>query len=259
MKHASAAPGKYRHLAQQALFASSNWAAALIVTYAVLLLVFTAGFFSDGIVYVLSLLYPVPEAVTAVLLLARFLLLSPLFVGLLYYYTDLFRAANGDGPAHVPPSVIFSAYVSLSSVIRAWIQILYTLFLCALIPASFVPLYFAGRRLLSAEAPLLSVLMLLIGVLVFLSVLYLNARLTPALFLSAHRPELSFGDAVCRTWCLSQKAAVTGLLLQLGLMAAAVLSLFLTAGIVFFVYVLPIAVFTYIGYCHDLSRRSDLI
>ena len=259
MKHAAPTPGKYREAARYALFFSSNWIAVLTVTYAVLLIPFTAVFFTDSVLSVLRMYTPIPEAVDMLLYIVWFLLLSPLSVGLLYYYTDLFRAAHGDGRSHVPPAVIFSPYASLLSVVRAWGQVFMTLLLCALIPLSLLPLYMACTSILQAHAVMPAILLLLGGIVLFLCVLYLNARLTPVLFLSSVHPELSFGDAVRRTWKTARTTAVTGVLLQLGLLAAGVCSLVLTAGIVFFIYVLPVAVFTYIGYCHDLSRRCDLL
>ena len=259
MKHAAPTPRRYRALARDALFHSTNWIAALIVTYAVMLLFFCSGYLTRLLCTCLTLFYPISPAVYGMLYLVLYFLLSPLLVGLLYYYTDLYRAAHGEGAAYVPPAVIFSPYSSLRTVVRAWGQITLVLTVCALIPLSLLP-FFRAVRMFSSEfaGSLTAVLLILGGVIAFLAALFLGARLTPFLFLSADRPELSLLDAVRRTWRIGADCALTGVLLQLGLIVTTLLSLFLTAGILFFVYVLPIAVFTYIGFCHELSRRCDL-
>lgn len=259
MKHAAPTPRRYRALARDALFHSSNWLAALIVTYSVMLLFFCAGYLTHTLCVCFSLFYPIPTAVDGMLYLVWYLLLSPLLMGLLYYYTDLYRAAHGEGAAHVPPSVIFSPYSSLRTVVRAWGQITLVLSVCALIPLSLLPFGYVLRMLSSPHTGSLTVVLTALGgVTAFLAALGFGARLTPFLFLSAARPELSLLDAVRRTWHIGADFALTGILLQLGLIVGTLLSLFLTMGILFFIYVLPIAVFTYIGFCHELSRRCDL-
>ena len=259
MKHAFHHTGKYCASAHAALFYASNWISALTVSFAVLLIIFTAVLLSNSLFAVLSALYPLPDGIYWILHIMQFLLLSPLAIGLLYFYTDLFRAAHGDGPINVPPSVIFSPYASGTSILHAWLQSLFSLPLLSLIPASFFPLYFAGSKLLDPNAFTVSTLLWLGSVIAFLAVLYLNARLLPALFLSAVYPERSFGHVIRMTWHTTKNTVLTGILLQLGLLAAAAVSVLLTAGILFFFYVLPFSVFTYIGYCHALSHRCDIL
>ena len=216
-------------------------------------------YLSDSALYLLSLYRPIPRLLPYLCYAVWYLLLSPLCVGLLYYYTDLFRAAHGEGSAHVPPAVVFTPYAKAASLIRAWAQVTATVFLLLPIALSFLPTVAALRLLLSGERVTFGCALLLFGITAFLSALYFNARLTPVLFLSANRPELSLGDAVCRTWHLTADVALTAVLLQLGLIVAAVLSLILTAGIAFFLYVLPISVLTYVGCCHEIARRCDLL
>lgn len=259
MKQTAPTPRRYRVLAREALFCASHWIAALLMTYSVMLLFFCAGYLTHTLHTLLSQFYPIPPTADGVLYLVWYLLLSPLPVGLLYYYTDLYRAAHGEGVSHVPPAVLFSPYSSLRTVVRAWGQSALVLFLCALLPLSVLPTVHALRIFIkTGVGSLTAVLSALCGVIAFLAVLYFRARLVPFLFLSATRPELSLLDAVRRTWRISADFALTGVLLQLGLIVTTLLSLFLTMGILFFVYVLPIAVFTYIGYCHELSRRCDV-
>ena len=244
--------------ARGALFHASNWICALTVTFSVLFVIFAVLFLVDNTLAFLSALLPNRTVVRILLYSVCGFLLSPLLIGLLYYYTDLFRSAHGDGPSHIPPSVVFSPYASRSSVVRSWWQTIGGVILTALIPASFAALYFSGRLLLSNRAIFPGIPALLASIVLFLSVLYLNARLMPAAFLSAMHPEYAFGTVLHKTWISTQSTAITGILLQLGLWAASVLSLFLTVGIAYFVYVLPIAVFTYIGYCHDISLHSEM-
>ena len=223
-----------------------------------MLVIFAVLFLSDTALHMLSAFYPVRNVFRILLYSACCFLLSPLAVGLLYYYSDLFRSAHGDGPSHVPPSVVFSPYASLSSVVRAWWQTFTGMLLTAMIPASLTPLYFAERLLPSGQSLLPRILLWLGSTVLFLSVLFLNARLMPAVYLSAVHPEYTFSAVLRRAWTGSRSAALTGVLLQLGIWAVTVLSLLLTAGIVYFIYVLPIAFFTYIGYCHDISLHSEM-
>ena len=258
MKRTSAAISKYRKDARGALFHASNWICALTVTFSVLLIIFSAIFLSVKALVLLSEIYPDRIAVRLLVHSACFLLLSPLLIGLLYYYTDLFRFAHGDGPSHVPPTVIFSPYASVSSAARAWWQTAVGLILFALVPLSFAPMYFSGRLLSENRFMPWGVLILFGCIILFLTVLYLNARLLPAAFLSAVHPEYAFGTVLRRTWDCTRSASLTGVLLQLELLAASLLSMFLTVGIVYFIYVLPIAVFSYIGYCHDIALHSEM-
>ncbi len=260
MKHTALTPRRYRKRAREALFHSSNWISVLLVTYAVMLLLFSSVSLTDSLIAIASQVRPVPPWIRWVLHLVQYLLFSPLLVGQLCYYTDLYRAAHGDIASHVPPAVIFTLYGTPRAAIRAWGQVLAVLFLCALIPVSAFPALIALRLVLTENTGIFpAVLLMLGGITAFLSALYFNARLTPFLYLSAERPQLSFFDAMRRSWRLSADSAATGVLLQLGLLFAAAASLLFTAGVLFFVYFLPIAVFTYVGFCHELSRRSDLL
>lgn len=260
MKHTAPTPHRYRTQARAALFHSSNWISALLATYAVMLLIFCAVYLTDSLFFLLTLHLPIPHAVRIGLYLVLYLLFSPLFVGLLCYYTDLYRAAHGDIASHVPPAVIFTLYGTPRAAVRAWGQVLTVFLLCALIPVAATPALIALRLVFTESTGIFpAVVLMLGGITAILSVLYFNARLTPFLYLSLSRPELSFFGAVQRSWALTSDCALTGVLLQLGLLASAVFSVLLTAGVLFFLYVLPIAIFTYVSFCHELSRRADLL
>ena len=260
MKHTALTPRRYHRLAREALFYSSNWISALLITYAVTLFCFGAVYLTDSLITVVSVFSPVPRWFSGLLYPVQYLLFSPLLVGLLHYYTELYRAAHGEASSSVPYAVIFGLYGTPKFAVRAWGQLLAVLLLCGLIPVSGIPVMIAFRLVLTNSAGILpAVLLTLFGITAFLSVLYLNARLTPFLYLTAARPELSFYDAVRRSWTTTADSALTGVLLQLGLLFASVLSVLFTAGILFCLYVLPIAIFTYVSYCFELSRRSELL
>ncbi len=260
MKHTALTPRRYHRLAREALFYSSNWISALLVTYAVMLFCFGAVYLTDSLGIVVSVISPIPHWFFGLFYPVLYLLFSPMLVGLLHYYTDLYRAAHGEASSNVPYTVIFGLYGTPKIAVRAWEQLLAVLLLCSLIPVSITPVMIAFRLVLTNSAGVLpAVLLALIGITAFLSVLYCNARLMPFLFLSAMRPELSFYDAVRRSWSITADAALIGVLLQLGLLFASVLSVLFTAGILFCLYFLPIAIFTYVSYCFELSRRSELL
>ena len=259
MKPAALTPRRYRKLARDTLFYASNWISALFVTLAVLLTLYSGVCLTGYAVTAVSHIVPAAHGLRLLLYPILYLLLSPLLVGLLGYYCELWRAAQGDRSMFVPPAVLFRVYESPRTVLRAWGQVTLTLVLCAATPLSLIPAAIAFRRVLTDTMEIYpAVLLAMLGITVFAAVLYARARLLPFLYLSAAMPERTLPDAVRRAWRLSADGAVTGILLQLELLLGALLSLFLTAGILFFLYVLPIAVFTYIGYCHDLSRRWDL-
>jgi len=258
VKHTALTPARFRSRAREALFYSSNWISVLLVSFAVMLLIFSAVSLADSLITLISDILPLPAVIRPTAYLVQYLLFSPLLVGQLHYYTDLYRAAHGDIAAHVPPAAVFAPYASPRVAVRAWGEVLTVLFLCALIPVSLSPALIAVRLTFANRIGVFpAVLLTLSGITAFLSVLYLNARLTPFLYLTAERPQLPFSDAIRRAWRLSADSALTGVLLQLGLLFSAVLSVLLTAGVLFFLYVLPIAVFTYVSYCHTLSGRHD--
>ncbi len=259
MKHTAPTPRRHRTQAREALFYSSNWISALLVTYSLILLFFCSVKLTESLLVLWEWLRPIMPWIRWGLYLVQYLLFSPLLIGQLCYYTDLYRAAHGELSSHVPPSVIFTLYAAPRAAVRAWGQVLAVCALCASIPVSAIPALTALRLVYAEKIGIFpAVLLVLGGITAFLSMLYFNARLTPFLYISASRPALSFFDAVRRSWTLTADCVLTGVLLQLGLLLLAVISVFMTAGVVFFLYVLPIAIFTYVSFCHELSRRSDL-
>ena len=248
-------PRSCRRDARTALFSASNWISSILCCFAVMLLLFTAVFLTDTALAAVSLLIPLPVAADVILGLLWYLLLSPLCIGVFCYHIDLHRASLGDGPAHVPPSVIFSPYAHLTSVVRAWVRMFSVILTAACIAASSVPMILSVRP---GPQPLTTVriIALLAGVLLFLAVLYLAARLSPALFLSLTCPEEPYLRSILRAWRATQTTAPCAVVLGLGFLAAALLSVLFTAAVAFFLYVLPAGLFTYITYCHAVSRRE---
>ena len=251
-------PRQYRIRARDALFYSSNWIAALISTFAVMLIVFTAVYLTECIDAFTAMISAHPLPIRPIAAVLWYLMLSPLCYGLLGYYTDLCRAAQGEGPVRVPTAVIFSAYASKTSVVRAWAFMFIALSLQLLLPLSLVPLH----PLLSGSVSGIGMLQLLpavsLCVLLLSFALYLGARLMPSLFLGLSRPELPISAILRRTLRQTGQSAGCAVLLQLGLLVSAVLTLLFTAGIGFFLYVLPNGICTYICFCQDLARRTDL-
>lgn len=259
MKHTAPTSRRHRTQAREALFYSSNWISALLVTYSLLLLFFSTVELTDCLLVLSKWLQPMMPWIRWGLYLVQYLLFSPLLVGQLCFYADLYRAAHGDLSPHVPPAVIFTLYATPRAAVRAWGQVLAVCVLCASIPVSAIPTLTALRLVYAERIGIFpAVLLVLGGITAFLCTLYFNARLTPFLYISVSRPELSLFDAVRRSWTLTADRALTGVMLQLRLLLSAVISVFLSAGVLFFLYVLPIAVFTYISFCHELSRRYDL-
>ncbi len=246
-------------MARDALFHASNWIGALLVTYSVLFIGCAAVYLCDALLALVSLSTPIPPTVSTVFRIAACLPLLPLGSGLLGYYVDLYLSSRGEITAYVSPAAVFAPYTTPRRAIRAWVLTAATLLLCALIPLSALPILTALSPLFDGSATTLTAAILtFVGLLALLAALYINARLTPILYLCVTRPHLSVGDAVRRVWCRSADFALNGVLLQLGLLLAAVLSALLTAGILLVLYVLPISVFTYTAFCHELSRRCDL-
>lgn len=221
-----------------------------------MLIVFTGISLAALTLNAVSTLAPVPHIAVLLLYLLLYALLSPLCIGMLGYHIDLFRAAVGDGPSNVMPTVIFAPYAQLRTAARAWIQMLSVILTGGMLALSALPMVFIFTRP-AGRMTAVSVLGVLASILLFLFVLYLAARLSPSLFFSIAHPEEPYPRAVRRAWRATRTSVSTAVLLWLWFLAGVLCSVFLTAGIALFLYVLPVSFFTYISYCHVIVRREQ--
>ena len=258
MTDRSPTPQTCRREARTALFSASNWISSMLCCFAVMLMVFTAVFLTDAALAAVSLFFPVPYLADVILYLAWYLLLSPLCIGVFCYHIDLHRASLGDGPAHVPPSVIFAPYAHLSAIVSAWIQMLSVILTCEGIVLS-AYLLLRTAAMFSLTLSPVGALLLTASLLFFLAILFFAVRCSPALFFSLTRPREPFYRSVIRAWRATRTTAPCAVVLGLGFLAAALLSVLFTAAVAFFLYVLPTGLFTYITYCHAVSRREMIV
>ncbi len=199
-----------------------------------------------------------------------FLLLAPLLPGVLSYAYDLYRAAHGEISGRVPATEIFHCYASLRSLLRATCDTVLHMILFFL-PMSVVVLFFSllermtdtAARTVSAlgiTIPLRPVFFLFGGIaalLFFIGAMYLTVTLSPALFLSVARPELSFFACLRYSFLFMRPYAGEAVfaLFRFGLLS--VLSLF-CMGIPFFIYLLPHGIFSYISMAQEISNTITI-
>lgn len=259
---------RIRAQADTALYFGSDWISLLIILFSVFLFFWGAYYLANTFLWFLSAIdvrFAAPRVVWTVYLIL-YLLLSPLIPGVLSYAYDLFRAAHGELGGRVPATEIFHCYASPRAMLGAALDVLVQLILFLLPPAVLVAAFYLIRRIpgISLSAihtagsfptvnPVSLILPGFLAILLFIGALYVTSTLSPALFLSVARPELSFPARIKHSFLYMRLHAGDAVfaLFRFGILTLA--SLFL-AGIPFFVYLLPHAIFTYIGFSKELSN-----
>ncbi len=254
------------------MYFGSDWIALLIALFSVLLFIFGTLYLTDTVLWLLPLLAPelTNMTVLSAVYLFLFLLLSPLVPGVLSYAYDLYRTAHGELSGRVPATEIFHCYASPRMMLTAAADVAVQLAVISLPPAVLLaaryiiphlPGYAAPHMLLMRHLSLMTLLPMLLwslgAVLCFIGALFVCATLSPALFLSVARPELSLLTRLKYSFLYMRLHAGVAVfaLFQFGLLT--VLSLFF-AGIPFFVYLLPYAIFMYISFSQEISNAISL-
>ena len=241
--------------ARRTLFLRSNWISVLFVLFSVCFFLVGAAYFMDCLYYAIvlsgifetdsALLYPVFVFCAAFFL---FLLLSPLLPGLKAYCCDLYRSRTEEA-LRVPPTEVFCCYASLEAVVRAWKLVFFRMTAIAALPLALLISVWISELLRAVCPPLLSVLCgIFAAVLLLIPACILCVLTTPLLYLSVTRPELTVSG------CLRESARVMRyripeyLVFRLGFLPWLLLSV-CSAGLLFFVYVLPYLIFADISFC----------
>ncbi len=265
-----------RSLAREAravLFYRSNWLSALFVLFSAMLLLQACRYFFDCIYYaaMYSGLFPTANAAMTEALHPPisfafcFLMLSPLAFGIYAYFYDM-RISAAEETAPPPPAEVFCFYTSMYSVFRIWwIALLALLPLCAL-PAALFLTKLAGRLLdgFFADIRIFSLvgvsrgLTLALGFLLVLLALWVASGSVPLVHLTVTRPERRGWDCLLKSFSVMRGYAGEFLLLLLSYTPWLLLSLLL-CGIPLLLYLLPLGLLVYIGFCSSVLLETGVL
>ncbi len=261
----------YKKEARAVLCYRSNWIGMLFVWFALFFFVYCAFYFSDCFYYAIAVsgISTVNSTLLAeiyrpVSFLVLFLLLTPLYPGFLSYLYDLYRS-QAKGSGHVPPTELFCYYANLSSAMRAWVLSLIRILVYLLIPV-FVWLFITAERFLhplfTALHPIAgfwikNLLLCSIGFLILLAVFCCNIHADIFTIYAVTRPELPLRVCYQRSRTFIRRHMAEGMWLDCSFLPWLFLSI-LSAGILFFFYVLPYYLFTFISFYVHISAETDI-
>ncbi len=258
----------YRREAREVFAFRANHLNVLFALLAVIFFCACAVFFADCFYRALALsnislqneqLLSVVYRVCSILIL--FLLLSPLYMGLVTYLVDVYHTRSAN-IGHVPQTGLFCFYAGIESAVRAWLVTLVRLIGVALYPISAQLIFILAKYMLPFFGKHNTVgvaigILLLITISLFLlsAVLTLDLYFKTVVIYAVMRPTSSIFFCL-RIAASHVKAHFTeGLLLLLDFTPWMILSV-LSAGVLFFLFVLPYILFSEISYSVHLMMEA---
>lgn len=260
----------FKKEAREVLCFRANWISVLMALFMLFFFLAAARYFSDCLYYALSLsgliagdfalADEVYDAASGVLL---FLLLSPLYPGIVSYLYDLCRTKKSGG-ARVPITEVFCFYSGLEQAVRGWAVSF--LRLTALIPLLFAyvgfvfleDLYLPSIAGLPTQvtAVIFEVLIYAGTVLLIFTAMFMSLRAEFFVFFTVTRPELPISSCIRLSGNMMKRRAGEGIHLILSFVPLFILSV-LSAGILFFIYFLPYYLFTFLIFCAAVTTEAD--